>query len=99
MLYLLNQMNAFTLNHMLLCKKETNTYAENNAKNRNCINTLIITSSTDELTIRVNKKFDLLPIIDQGGIVRLKLMLDGMLFMSEAVFQALNTWIKQFYQE
>ena len=44
-------------------------------------------------------KFGLLPIVEQGGIVRLNFILDEKLFMSEAVVQALHTWIKQFYQE
>ena len=53
----------------------------------------------DALNIRVNEKFDLLPIIEQGGIVRLKIMLDDMLFVSEAVVQALHTWILKHSQE
>ena len=40
-----------------------------------------------------------MPIIEQGGIVQLKLMLDDMFFMSEAVVQTLNTWLKKFPQE
>ena len=35
-----------------------------------------------------------LPIIEEGGIVRLKIMLDEMFFVSEAVFKSLHTWIK-----
>ena len=51
------------------------------------------------MNIQVNEKFDLLKILEQGGIVRLKIMIGEMLFMSEAVLQALHTWLKQFYQE
>ena len=40
-----------------------------------------------------------MPIIKQGGIVRLIIVLDYMLFMSEAIVQALNNWLKQFPQE
>ena len=40
-----------------------------------------------------------MPIIKKGGIVHLNLVLDEMLFMSEAIVQALNTWLKQFSQE
>ena len=50
----------------------------------------------DELNIRVNEKFDLMSIIEQGGIVCLKLMIGDILFVSGAVVQVLNTWINQF---
>ena len=40
-----------------------------------------------------------MPIIEKGGIVHLNLVPDEMLFMSEAIVQALNTWLKQFSQE
>ena len=53
----------------------------------------------DELYIWFNEKFDLLPILGKGGIVRFKLMLDDMFFMSEAVVKALNNWLKQFSQD
>ena len=75
-------MNAFTLEHFLQWKKDTYNYAKNDADRSKCINAIIISYSTDEINIRVNEKFDLLTILDQVGIVRLKLMLDEMLFMS-----------------
>ena len=53
----------------------------------------------DELNIRVNEKFDLMSIIEQGGIVCLKLMIGDILFVSGAVVQVLNTWINQFTQK
>ena len=40
-----------------------------------------------------------MPILEQGGIVCLNLVLDYMFFMSEAIAQALKTWHKQFSQE
>ena len=40
-----------------------------------------------------------MPILEQGGIVSLKLILDEMFFMSKAIVQALNAWLKQFSQE
>ena len=40
-----------------------------------------------------------MPILEKGGIVHLNLVLDEMLFMYEAIVQALNTWLKQFSQE
>ena len=40
-----------------------------------------------------------MPIIEKGGITCLNIMLDEMFFMSEAVVQVLNTWLKQFPQE
>ena len=40
-----------------------------------------------------------MPIIEKGGIICLKIILDEIIFMSEAVVQALNTWLKQFTQE
>ena len=46
------------------------------------MNVVLIYSSMDELNIRVNEEFDLLTIIEQGGVLRLKLMLDEMFFMS-----------------
>ena len=51
---------------------------------------------SDELTLHVNKKYDLLTLIKQGGVVRLKIMLDEMFFMSEAVVTALQGFIKKF---
>ena len=53
----------------------------------------------NELNIQVNEKFDLLPIIEEFGIVHLKLILDKMFFMSEAILQALNTWIYKISHE
>ena len=47
-----------------------------------------------ELNIWVNENFDLLKIIEQGGIVSLKIMLVDMFFMYEAVVQTLQTWTK-----
>ena len=99
MLYLLNHMNVLTLNPVLLCKNNTNTYAKNDAESSKWLNALLIAYSMEKLNIRVNEKFDLLSIIDKGGIVRLNLMLDEMLFMSEAVVKTLNTWLTHFTQE
>ena len=89
-------MNAFTLEHVLLWKKYTNTYADNDAESSKWINALIISSSTDQLNIWFNEKFDLLPILEQCGIVCLNIILDEMFFMSESFFQSLNTWLKTF---
>ena len=92
-------MNIFTLKHVLLYKKYTNTYPEHNAECSKRISALLIASSTNEINIWFNEKFDLLPILEQGVIVRLKIILDEMFFMSEAFFQDLNTWNKQFFLE
>ena len=78
-LYLLDHMNAFTIEHVLLWQKDTNTYADHDSESSKCIGALLIASSTDELNIQVNEKFDLLPILEKGGIVRLKLMLDNII--------------------
>ena len=94
--YLLDHMDAFTIEHTILQKKDTNTHANHNAENCKWINTLLISSSMDAPNIWVNEKFDLLPILEQGGILRLKLMPDKMLFISEAVVQVLHTWLKTF---
>ena len=75
-------MNAFTLDHVLLWQKYTDTYAKHDAEISKWINSLIIASSMYELNIQVNENFDLLPIIEQGGIIRLKLMIDEMFFVS-----------------
>ena len=91
-------MNDFTLYHMVLWQNDTNTYAKNDAEGSKWINALLITTSTDELNIWVNGNFDLLKIIEQGGIVHLKLMLDKRFFMYEAFFQALHTRLKQLSQ-
>ena len=72
-------MNAFTIEHVLLWQKDTNTYADHDSESSKCIGALLIASSTDELNIQVNEKFDLLPILEKGGIVRLKLMLDNII--------------------
>ena len=40
-----------------------------------------------------------MPSIEKGGIVRLNIMIDKMFFVSEAVVQALHTWLKQFPHE
>ena len=68
-LYLLKHMNAFTLEHVILWKNDTNTYAENDKDIRKWINPLLIASSTDELNIQLNEKFYLMPVLDQGGMV------------------------------
>ena len=75
-------MNSFTIKHVLLWGNIMDTYVGHDEDSINCINALIIVSSTDELNIWVNENFDLLPILDKCGIVHLKLMLDEMLFMS-----------------
>ena len=92
-------MKYFMIQHVLLWKEYTNTYSKHNAESSKWLNELIIDSSTDELNIQVNEKFELMPIIQKGGIICLKIMLDEMFFMSEAVVQALNNWLKQFPQE
>ena len=40
-----------------------------------------------------------MPIIEKGGIVHLKIILDWMFFMSYTIVKALNNWLKQFSQE
>ena len=82
-------MNALKIKHLLPLQKDTITYANKDAETSKPIHTFLIASSMDELNIRVNDKFDLLSIIDQGGIICLKL--DDMLFMSEESAQELNT--------
>ena len=96
-LYLLDHRNAFMLEHVLLWQNDTNTYAEHNTDIIKWLNTLLVESSTDALNIQVNDKFDLLPTIEQGGIVRLKIILEEMFFLSEAVVQSLHAWIKHFF--
>ena len=95
-LYLLNHMKSLMLDHMLLWEKYTNTYANNDVESSKWLNALLVAYSTDELNIRVNDKFDLLPVLGKVGTVRLKCVLDEMFFVSEAVVQALNNWLKQF---
>ena len=56
-------MNVLTLNHVLPCKKDTDTYAKNDAESSKWLNTLLIAYSMNELNIRVNEKFDLMSII------------------------------------
>ena len=72
---------------------QANKYANNYAYISKWLNALLVASSTDELYIQVNENFDLLPILEQGGILHLKIILDEILLVSEAVFQALNTWL------
>ena len=45
--YLLDHMDAFTIEHTILRKKDTNTHANHNAENCKWINTLLISSSMD----------------------------------------------------
>ena len=85
MSYLLDHMNDFKLKHVLLWQNYTITYTEHNSESSKCIDAIIVASSTDELNIQVNEKFDLLPIIEQGGIVCLNIMLDELFFMSLAI--------------
>ena len=99
MVYLLDHMNAFNLKHIILCQKDANTYSMNDADSSKYLNVLPVSSSTDELNIKVNEKFDLLPIIAKAGIVRLNLILDDIFVMYKATAPALNTWLKQSYQE
>ena len=72
---LLYHINDFTIKHAILWQKYANTYFKHNVESRRWINTLLIATSMDALNIRVNEKFELLPILDQGGIVCLKLMI------------------------
>ena len=78
---------------------QANKYANNYAYISKWLNALLVASSTDELYIQVNENFDLLPILEEVGIVRLKLILDKRFFMSEAILQALNTWIYKISHE
>ena len=52
------------IKHVLPWKKDTNTYGKKNVWIRKWLNALIISSSMDELNIRVNEKFDLMSIIE-----------------------------------
>ena len=52
---------------------------EHDSEKRKWLNALPISSTTDELNIQVNDKFDLLTIIEQEGIVCLKITIDEML--------------------
>ena len=81
-------MKAFMIQHVLLWKKYNNTYDEHNPGIIKWLNALIVASSIYELNIQLNEKFEVMPIIEKGGIIHLKLMLDEMFFMSEAVVQA-----------
>ena len=96
MLYFIEQMNAFTLEHVIQRQKDTNTYFKQDTWSSKWLNALIISSSTDKLNIEVNENFYLRPIIEKGGILHLTLMLDDMLSMFEAVLRTLNTWLKLF---
>ena len=92
-------MNAFNLSLVLLWQKDNNAYAKHDVEISKWLNELTIASLMNELNIWVNDKFDLLPILGKGGIMRLKIILDDIFFMSEAVIQALNTWIFKKSQE
>ena len=63
-LYLLDHMNAFTLEHVLLWKEGTDTYANHDEDIREWLNTIIIASSMYELNIGVIEKIYLLNIIE-----------------------------------
>ena len=91
-------MNDFTLKHVLLWGKDTYTYAYHDADSSKWLNTRPIASSTDELNIWFNENFYLLSVLEEGGILRLSLILDEMFLMSESVVKSLNTIFKQFYQ-
>ena len=53
-LYLLYHMNSFTLGHVILWGKGTNTYSKHDSEIIKWLNILLISYSTDELNILVN---------------------------------------------
>ena len=95
-LNLLEHASRISLDRVIAWQYDTNEYSEVDAESSKWLDHLLVASSTDELNIRVTYKIELLPLKEQGGVVRLKLMLDKMFFMSAAVVSALQEWIKQF---
>ena len=74
--YLLNRMNAFRLDHVLLWQKDTNTNDKHDAETIKWLNPLLVASSMDELNIQSNENFDLLTTLEKFVIVRLMLIFD-----------------------
>ena len=60
---------------------------------------LMVNSRKAELKQRVDKKFENLKSIKQGGITYLKFMLDEMFCMTNNVVAELQTFLKNFSEE
>jgi len=95
-IYILEHMTDVALEVIILWQKDINLYSDCDAESSEWLNDLLVNSCSDELNLRIDEKLSLLPDIEQGGIVRLKLMLDEMFFMSEDVVTALQHWFENF---
>ena len=63
------------------------------------VNDLMVNSSEAELKQRVDEKFEKHETLEQGGINELNFMLDKMFCMTNDVVAALQTFLKNFYEE
>ena len=59
----------------------------------------MVNSSEAELKQQVDKKFENIELLEQGGITYLKFMLDEMFCMNNDVVAALQTSLKNFSEE
>ena len=92
-------MNDFRINHVLLCQKYTNTYADRDAEIRKWIYALIIYSSMDGINIWFNRSFTYCQLLTKVTLYASILCLMRCSLIFEAVFQSLHTWFKQFSLE
>lgn len=95
-LNLLEHWSQFTPDHVFLWQEDTNLYSEDDADSSDWLYSLLLNSTEDDLNVRVDEEYDALPVEQRGGIVRLKLMLSEMFFMSQDVVGALQAWAKNF---
>ena len=65
-------------------------------KTQDWLLTTIKNSTSNNMWALVDKKFDRLPVCEQGGSVYLKLLFDIVYNMTDTVIQALQKWIKTF---
>lgn len=93
---LLQHWSKLTLDQVLKWQEDTNLYSEDDMDSSDWLKQLLVNSSDDDLNKRVDEKYDELEETQKGGVVRLKLQLDEMFYMSPDVVNALQEWLRLF---
>ena len=96
---LLDSPTAVPLDDIKLYVHDTYKYSKPDAPARQTQDWLLATlrnSTSSDLRTLVDKKFDNLPVSEQGGSVYLKMIFDIVYNMTDPVKRALQLWIKRF---
>ncbi len=96
---LLDSPTAVSLDTIKLYVHDTYKYSKPDAPARQTQDWLLATlrnSTSSDLRTLVDKKFDTLPVSEQGGSVYLKMIFDIVYNMTDPVKRALQLWIKRF---